>query len=167
MYRFLFSSKWLGYLLLAAIFATACVGLGRWQMDRRAETLAEINRVVIELHRQPVPFAELREQFIALDAEREWTPVELRGSYDVAGQRIVRNRPLNGQPGYEVVVPFRLTTGETVVMDRGWLPIGNNDTRPARRNPRTAARVGNGGGPPQACRTATAPRRPGRAIGLH
>ncbi|MGO4434409.1 SURF1 family protein, partial [Paenarthrobacter sp. RAF9] len=45
MYRFLFSSKWLGYLLLAAIFATACVLLGRWQMDRRAETLAEINRV--------------------------------------------------------------------------------------------------------------------------
>ena len=45
MYRFLFSSKWLGYLLLAAIFATGCVFLGRWQMDRRAETLAEIQRV--------------------------------------------------------------------------------------------------------------------------
>ena len=41
MYRFLFSSKWLGYLLLAAVFATACVFLVRWQMDRRAETLAE------------------------------------------------------------------------------------------------------------------------------
>ncbi len=125
MYRFLFSSKWLGYLLLAAIFAAACVGLGRWQMDRRAETLAEINRVVSNYTAEPVPFAELREQFIALDAEREWTPVELRGSYVVADQRIVRNRPLNGQPGYEVVVPFRLESGETVVVDRGWLPIGN------------------------------------------
>ena len=38
----------------------------------------------------------------------------------------VRNRPLNGQPGYEVVVPFKLQSGETVVIDRGWLPIGNN-----------------------------------------
>jgi cytochrome oxidase assembly protein ShyY1 len=47
MYRFLFSSKWMGYLLLAAIFAAACVFLGRWQMDRRAETLAEINRVLL------------------------------------------------------------------------------------------------------------------------
>lgn len=37
MYRFLFSSKWLGYFVLAVIFATACVFLGRWQMDRRAE----------------------------------------------------------------------------------------------------------------------------------
>ena len=127
MYRFLFSSKWLGYLLLAAIFATACVFLGRWQMDRRAETLAEINRVVSNYSATPVPFAQARDQFNQLDPAKEWTQVELKGTYDTAGERIVRNRPLNGQPGYEVVVPFRLTTGETVVIDRGWLPIGNKN----------------------------------------
>ncbi|WP_201302424.1 SURF1 family protein, partial [Arthrobacter sp. 8AJ] len=127
MYRFLFSSKWLGYLLLAAIFATACVFLGRWQMDRRAETLAEINRVVSNYSAAPIPFAQARDQFTQLDPAKEWTQVELKGSYDAAGQRVVRNRPLNGQPGYEVVVPFRLTTGETVVIDRGWLPIGNKN----------------------------------------
>jgi len=127
MYRFLFSSKWLGYLLLAAIFATACVFLGRWQMDRRAETLAEINRVVSNYSATPIPFAQAREQFNQLDPAKEWTQVELKGTYDTAGERIVRNRPLNGQPGYEVVVPFRLTTGETVVIDRGWLPIGNKN----------------------------------------
>ncbi|WP_455834440.1 SURF1 family cytochrome oxidase biogenesis protein [Pseudarthrobacter siccitolerans] len=127
MYRFLFSSKWLGYLLLAAIFASACVFLGRWQMDRRAETLAEINRVVTNYSAAPVPFADVRDEFDQLDPASEWTQVELKGSYLVDGQRIVRNRPLNGQPGYEVVVPFRLTTGETVVIDRGWLPIGNKN----------------------------------------
>jgi cytochrome oxidase assembly protein ShyY1 len=127
MYRFLFSSKWLGYLLLAAIFAAACVFLGRWQMDRRAETLAEINRVVTNYSATPIPFAGVREEFDQLDPGKEWTQVELKGSYLLDGQRIVRNRPLNGQPGYEVVVPFRLTTGETVVIDRGWLPIGNNN----------------------------------------
>jgi cytochrome oxidase assembly protein ShyY1 len=127
MYRFLFSSKWLGYLLLAAIFASACVFLGRWQMDRRAETLAEINRVVTNYSAAPVPFADVRGEFDQLDPASEWTQVELKGSYLVDGQRIVRNRPLNGQPGYEVVVPFRLATGETVVIDRGWLPIGNKN----------------------------------------
>ena len=127
MYRFLFSSKWLGYLLLAAIFASACVFLGRWQMDRRAETLAEINRVVTNYSAAPVPFADVRDEFDQLDPASEWTQVELKGSYLVDGQRIVRNRPLNGQPGYEVVVPFRLATGETVVIDRGWLPIGNKN----------------------------------------
>lgn len=127
MYRFLFSSKWLGYLLLAAIFATACVFLGRWQMDRRAETLAEINRVVSNYSATPIPFTAARDQFSQLDPAKEWTQVELKGTYDVDGQRIVRNRPLNGQPGYEVVVPFKLASGETVIIDRGWLPIGNNN----------------------------------------
>lgn len=126
MYRFLFSSKWLGYFVLAVIFATACVFLGRWQMDRRDETLAEINRVVSNYSATPVPYTEIKDQFNSLDPEKEWTQVQLRGSYDVEGQRVVRNRPLNGQPGYDVVVPFRLTTGEAVVIDRGWLPIGNN-----------------------------------------
>jgi len=127
MYRFLFSSKWLGYLLLAAVFATACVFLGRWQMDRRAETLAEINRVVSNYSATPIPFAAARDQFTQLDPAKEWTQVQLQGTYDTDGQRIVRNRPLNGQPGYEVVVPFKLATGETVIIDRGWLPIGNNN----------------------------------------
>ncbi|OFI38043.1 cytochrome oxidase biogenesis protein Surf1, facilitates heme A insertion [Arthrobacter sp. SW1] len=125
MYRFLFSSKWLGYFVLALIFATACVFLGRWQMDRRAETLAEINRVVSNYSAAPIPFSDARSQFESLDPAKEWTQVELRGEYDPAGQRVVRNRPLNGQPGYEVVVPFRLSSGEAVVVDRGWLPIGN------------------------------------------
>ena len=127
MYRFLFSSKWLGYLLLAAIFATACVFLGRWQMDRRAETLAEINRVVSNYSATPIPFAAARDQFTQLDPAKEWTQVQLQGTYDADGQRIVRNRPLNGQPGYEVVVPFKLASGETVIVDRGWLPIGNRN----------------------------------------
>ncbi|HAP89323.1 MAG TPA: cytochrome oxidase biogenesis protein Surf1, facilitates heme A insertion [Arthrobacter bacterium] len=127
MYRFLFSSKWLGYLLLAAIFAAACVFLGRWQMDRRAETLAEINRVVTNYSATPISFDQARDQFSTLDPAKEWTQVELKGTYDPDGQRIVRNRPLNGQPGYEVVVPFRLGSGETVVIDRGWLPIGNKN----------------------------------------
>lgn len=127
MYRFLFSSKWVGYLLLAAIFAAACVFLGRWQMDRRAETLAEINRVLTNYSATPIPFDQAKEEFAGLDPGREWTQVELKGTYDVDGQRIVRNRPLNGQPGYEVVVPFKLDSGETVVIDRGWLPIGNKN----------------------------------------
>lgn len=127
MYRFLFSSKWMGYLLLAAVFAAACVFLGRWQMDRRAETLAEINRVLTNYSATPIPFREAKDEFAGLDPAKEWTQVELKGTYDVDGQRIVRNRPLNGQPGYEVVIPFKLDSGETVVVDRGWLPIGNRN----------------------------------------
>ena len=167
MYRFLFSSKWLGYLLLAAIFAAACVGLGRWQMDRRAETLAEISRVTSNYSAAPVPFAEVKEQFSSLAPEREWTQVELKGSYDVAGQRIVRNRPLNGQPGYEVVVPFRRRNRR----DRHHRPRVAADrqqqSRPAGHGTRTPAGHRDRRRPPQAGRARSSARRPGRAAGLH
>ncbi|MGG5172575.1 SURF1 family protein [Pseudarthrobacter sp. J1738] len=127
MYRFLFSSKWVGYFVLALIFATACVFLGRWQMDRRAETLAGIERITQNYSATPIEFSAAKEQFKQLDPAREWTQVKLQGHYDVAGTRVVRNRPLNGQPGYEVVVPFKTADGNTVIVDRGWLPIGNRE----------------------------------------
>ena len=165
MYRFLFSSKWLGYLLLAAIFATACVFLGRWQMDRRAETLAEINRVMSNYSATPVPFAEVRDEFSTLDPERNGRRWNSRAATTSPGQRIVRNSPLNGQPGYEVVVPFRLESGETVVIDRGWLPIGNNnpgrpDSIPAPPAGEVTAVVRLKAGEPDAA--ARRPRRPAR-----
>ncbi|MFJ3956631.1 SURF1 family protein [Arthrobacter sp. NPDC090010] len=127
MYRFLFSRRWLSYLVLAIIFAIACVFLGRWQMGRMDETNATIKRIDTNYNATPLPFAQARNLFVQMDAAKEWSQVSLKGRYLSEDQRVVRNRPLNGQPGYEVVVPFRLDTGETVIVDRGWLPIGNKE----------------------------------------
>jgi cytochrome oxidase assembly protein ShyY1 len=126
-YKFLWSGKWMGYLLMAAIFAAACIGLGMWQMGRKAETDTTIHRIERNYSATPLTFAAARNDFAKLDPADEWSPVTLIGTYDVANQRVVRNRTFNGQPGYEVVVPLRLEGGDTVVVDRGWLPIGNND----------------------------------------
>lgn len=127
MYKFLFSGKWMGYLLLAAVFATACVGLGMWQFDRRTEVVNNINKIKTNYTATPLDIGQARPQFQKLDPGMEWTPVSLRGTYDTAQQRVVRNRPLNGRPGYEVVVPLRLISGDTVIIDRGWLPIGDKE----------------------------------------
>lgn len=127
MYRFLFSSKWLGYLLVAVLFAIACLGLGLWQMARKAEVDAAAHKVANNYSATPLDYGQAKNQFQNLDLAKEWSPVTLTGVYDVAGQRIVRNRPLNGQPGYEVVIPLKLSNGDAVVIDRGWLPIGDKD----------------------------------------
>ncbi|MEA5454392.1 SURF1 family protein [Sinomonas sp. JGH33] len=127
MYRFLFSRQWLTYLGLAILFAIACVLLSRWQMGRLAETQAVIDLVNRNYNAAPVPFGQASDQFAHLSDGREWQQVSLRGSYQTADTRVIRNRPLNGQPGYEVVVPFRLDSGQTVAVDRGWLPIGNQE----------------------------------------
>lgn len=125
-YRFLLTPQWLGWFGLAVLFATVCTFLGQWQLDRRAETVAAIRTVEANYDREPLPFARAAGQFQQFDTGREWTPVQMTGRYLPQQSRVVRNRPLNGQPGFEVLVPFRTAAGPTVVIDRGWLPLGSN-----------------------------------------
>lgn len=125
MYRFLVSARWLGWLAMVIVLAAGCVGLGRWQLDRREEVVQDIRRIEANYDAPPAPYVPGTNGFDSFDPDREWTPVTFTGTYDVAHQVVVRNRPLNGQPGYEVLTPLRLDDGTAVVIDRGWLPIGN------------------------------------------
>ncbi|GHD01584.1 SURF1 family cytochrome oxidase biogenesis protein [Zhihengliuella salsuginis] len=125
MYRFLVSTRWFGWLLLVCVFAGACTWLGNWQMSRLDEARAANEIVENNYDAEPVAYAEAEALFDGLPAERAWTPVRLDGQYLADDTLIVRNRPLGGRPGYEVLVPFRTDSGDVVVIDRGWLPIGN------------------------------------------
>ncbi|ALV44992.1 cytochrome oxidase biogenesis protein Surf1, facilitates heme A insertion [Arthrobacter alpinus] len=126
-YKFLFSSRWLGYFALALVFAMACVALGNWQMNRRNAVVENIAKIQQNYSGTIVDYNDVAGNFDDLDLAKEWTQVRMVGSYITDDQRIVRNRPLNGAPGYEVLVPFKLSNGETVIIDRGWLPIGNKE----------------------------------------
>ncbi|MCU1516529.1 MAG: hypothetical protein JWQ75_1250 [Pseudarthrobacter sp.] len=145
-YGFLLSWRWLGILGMAALFAAACIGLGNWQMDRRNQAVTEIHRVQQNYDKPPAPYEEVRRYFDSPDPEAKWTTVSVRGRYIAEDQRIVRNRPNHSAAGYEVLVPFRLVSGETIIINRGWLPIGNNrpgypDTVPAPPSGTVAAVV--------------------------
>ncbi|MGO2533434.1 MULTISPECIES: SURF1 family cytochrome oxidase biogenesis protein [Micrococcaceae] len=126
MYRFLASTRWLGWLLLVCIFAAACVGLGKWQMNRLDEARAANDLVKANYDAPALDFQQARPFFSTLPEDRAWTPVDMKGSYLPEDTRIVRNRTTNGQPGYEVLVPFQTDEGTRVIIDRGWLPIGDD-----------------------------------------
>ena len=136
MYRFLLSTRLFGWYILVCVLAIIFVGLGNWQLDRRNQVVTEIQKVESNYEATPVPLSTVPTIFESLPADKKWTPVEMRGEYLTDKTTLVRNRPLNGNPGYEVLVPFKTTDGTVVVIDRGWLPIGNNnpgqpDTVPA------------------------------------
>lgn len=123
-YKFLFSSKWIGYFALALVFAIACVALGNWQINRRNTVVENITKIQQNYSGTIVDYADVAGNFEHLDPAREWTQVRLKGTYQTGDERVVRNRPLNGTPGYEILVPLTLENGDTVIVDRGWLPIG-------------------------------------------
>jgi cytochrome oxidase assembly protein ShyY1 len=129
-WRFAFSRRWLGYLALTVVFAVACVGLSQWQWARNAEANGAIERVEHNYDRAPAELREVLGSRDAFDREDEWTPVRVTGTYLLDEQLLVRNRPLSGNPGFEVLTPLLLEDGSVFVIDRGWLPTGSDQDLP-------------------------------------
>ncbi len=122
--------RWGGYLALVVVFAVACGLLSWWQWARRAEAVAEIERVTVNYDAAAVPVADALPTLDAWTEDDEWLPVELTGRYLTEQQLLVRNRPYNGASGFEVLVPFRLDDGRVFVVDRGWVPVGSSIEAP-------------------------------------
>lgn len=117
--------RWVGWLILASLFAIACVFLSQWQFARRGEAVAKIDLVLQNYSQAPVPLEELVEKD-NFDRSLEWRPVVLTGEFLAEKAHLVRNRPLNGQPGFLQVIPFQLSSGKLVLVETGWLPTGSD-----------------------------------------
>jgi cytochrome oxidase assembly protein ShyY1 len=113
--------RWLGALALAAAFAVAAYFLGHWQWDRHEQRRDRADRISSHYDAQPVPLAGLLGT-AAMPRTEEWTRVTATGRYAAAEPLLVRNRPLDGTYGYEVLVPLQLDDGTSLLVDRGWVP---------------------------------------------
>lgn len=118
MLRLLLTPRWVLLLVGAAVFAVACGMLGSWQWSRHLERL-EVRDTIRE--RYDAAPRDLAEVLADPPDELSWTRVTASGRYAGDDQVLVRNRPLSGTFGYEVLVPLETTVG-TLVVDRGWVP---------------------------------------------
>ncbi len=129
-WRFALNRRWLGYLAMAVVFAIACVALSAWQLSRRDEAVAAMQKVAANYDEAPVSVHELVPERDRFSREFEWRPVRLTGRYLADEQLLARNRPFSGQPGFEVLTPLLLDDGSMFVVDRGWLPTGDRQDEP-------------------------------------
>ena len=129
-WSFALSRRWFGYLAVAIVFAIVCCFLGFWQLSRRADARAEINRLDNNYSSEPVPIADVLGSLDAFDESQKWTPVEVTGRYLLDEQLLVRNRPYNQSPGFEVLTPLLLDDGTVFVVDRGWVSPGEKQDTP-------------------------------------
>ena len=61
----------------------------------------------------------------------EWKPVEVKGTFDVENQILLRNRYFEGVYGFELLTKFTDTQGKSFWVDCGWVKAGKNAlTRP-------------------------------------
>ena len=119
-FRRLVTPRWLGALVLAALFAVACYHLGWWQYDRHLAK-AERNERLDEHYRgEAVPLGEVLTPS-GLAVQDEWRRVTVTGTYE-AGPVFVRGRSLDGEAGLEVLWGLRPDAGgPAVVVNRGFV----------------------------------------------
>jgi len=129
-WRFLLSKQWAGYLALTIVFAVVCSGLGMWQLARRAEAQAEISRVDANFDADAVNLTDALPTLDSFEESQKWLPVEMTGTYLLDEELLVRNRTFNINPGFEVLTPLLLANGDIFIVDRGWIPTGENQDAP-------------------------------------
>ncbi|WP_162448943.1 SURF1 family cytochrome oxidase biogenesis protein [Phytoactinopolyspora mesophila] len=126
MYRFMVTRRWLIRILAGLLLVAVCVRLGLWQLDRN-EHRSERNEVIhSSADAEPVPVETLSSPGAEFDADHEWRHVEVRGTYDANHEFLLRLRPLDGQRGVHVITPLVLSSGEAILVDRGFFTSNEN-----------------------------------------
>jgi cytochrome oxidase assembly protein ShyY1 len=122
--------RWTSYIAVAIVFAIACGFLSNWQFTRNAGRAEQLALVARNYNAEPVALEAIIAPGDALGAADEWRPVALEGEYLVDEQLLVRNRPHGGTAAFEVLAPFRLEDGRVLLIDRGWVPPGEDQPLP-------------------------------------
>lgn len=124
------AGRWTIYISLAVVFAIACAFLSNWQFSRNEERGRQLALVDANYDAAPVALDDVIPPGAALDPGDQWQPVELVGRYVSDDQVLVRNRPHGGTAAFEVLVPFELDDGRVLLIDRGWVPPGEDRPEP-------------------------------------
>lgn len=105
---------------VATLLLLPClISLGFWQLHR-----ADYKRALM------AQAAAGKAQILQLASDNvaklnRYQHVTAQGAFDSAHQVLLDNMPAQtGQPGYRVLTPMQLTDGALVLIDRGWLPLG-------------------------------------------
>lgn len=101
--------------VLAVVFLPLLLLLGNWQLGR-AEEKAALLAQFEQLRSEPLtPASELP------SSAPDYTPAKVTGVYDNERTFLLDNRPARGRYGVEVITPVIPTTGERVLVNRGWI----------------------------------------------
>ena len=99
------------------LLLTLFVRLGHWQWNK-----GEAKQAVWAEYERDAPAQALDSR--AFDSINRFARLGLTGAFEPEHQFLLDNRSHGGQPGYEVLTPFRLGDGRRVLVNRGWVPFG-------------------------------------------
>lgn len=113
--------RWAALAVFVVVLGGVFVVLGQWQLNRLDQRQQRNETILANESAPPAPYDRVLGPVIT-DGD-QWQRVSVTGTFDADQQFQVRYRFNNSQPGYEVVTPLRTTAGQTVLVNRGFVPV--------------------------------------------
>jgi cytochrome oxidase assembly protein ShyY1 len=120
--------RWIALAVFVVVLGIVFVNLGQWQLRRLEERQQRNDVILANQASPPKPYELVFGRPIA--EEDQFQRVRVTGTFDAEQQFQVRYRFNGSQPGYEVVTPLHTTTGATVLVDRGFIPVSHGEAIP-------------------------------------
>jgi cytochrome oxidase assembly protein ShyY1 len=138
-WAFLFRPGSLALALVVVAFAYLCFTvLAPWQLGKNTRTSRENNQIAASLTADPVPVTSLLPQ----SDSAQWRRVTATGHYVAGATVLARLRVVDGQPAFEVLTPFVIDGGPTVLVDRGYArPLEGSRVPPIPPPPSTPVTI--------------------------
>jgi surfeit locus 1 family protein len=106
--------------LFTALLLPLLLMLGSWQLDREAEKIQLQALHETRTASAPVPVDVLNWQ----GGDIAYQPVTMTGHFDNERYLLLDNRIQEGRVGYEVMMPFTTSSGQSLIVNRGWVAQG-------------------------------------------
>jgi cytochrome oxidase assembly protein ShyY1 len=121
-WAFLFRPGWLAFFVVVVAFAYLCFTvLAPWQLGKNTRTSRENNQIAQSLTADPVQLTTVLPQQGSSAPDAQWRRVTATGHYVPNAQAVARLRVADGDPAFEVLAPFAVDGGPTILVDRGYV----------------------------------------------
>lgn len=134
---FLLRPGWIALALVVVAFAYLCLTvLAPWQLGKNTRTSRENHQIEYSMSAEPVAVQTLLPHQDSSAPDAQWRRVTATGHYLADKQVLVRLRVIGGAPAYEVLTPFAVDGGPTVLVNRGYAhPVEGTAVPPIQAAP--------------------------------
>jgi len=135
---FLLRPGWIALAIVVIAFTYLCFSvLAPWQLGKNTKTSRENDQIQHSLTSDPVALTTLLPQQDSSAPDGQWRRVTATGHYLPDKQVVARLRVAEGDQAMEVLVPFVVDGGPTVLVDRGYVrPLPGSRVPPLPPTPR-------------------------------
>jgi len=110
-------------IVVSVILLPLFIGLGLWQLDRAAQRQVIKDKI---MQRSDIPAQDLPVE-VNDASQLEYFHYKFTGVFESEYQILFDNKIHQGQAGYHVVTPVKMSSTETrVLVNRGWIPWGES-----------------------------------------